>query len=132
MQAIEALRIAAPYELGVPRSSMHGSFGALAPVYVRGEAYLALHRGADAAAEFRKVLAHPGVIGSDPVGALARLQLARAYAMQGEEGKAMDAYRALEALWQGADSVLPAVRQATAESAKLRGSATGAALHHPM
>lgn len=132
MQAIEALRIAAPYEFGVPRSSMHGSFGALAPVYVRGEAYLALHRGADAAAEFRKVLAHPGVIGSDPVGALARLQLARAYAMQGEEGKAMDAYRALEALWQGADSVLPAVRQATAESAKLRGSATAAALHHPM
>jgi tetratricopeptide (TPR) repeat protein len=132
MQAIEGLRIAAAYELGVPRSSMHGSFGALAPVYVRGEAYLSLHRGADAAAEFGKVLAHSGVIGSDPVGALARLQLARAYAMQGEEDKARDAYHELEALWQGADAALPAVRQATAESVKLHGNAIGAALHHPM
>jgi Tfp pilus assembly protein PilF len=131
MQAIEALRIAAPYELGVPRSSMHGSFGALAPVYVRGEAYLALHRGVDAAAEFRKILAHPGVVGSDPVGALARLQLARAYAMEGDEDKTMGAYRELEALWHDADAGTPAVRQAAAENAR-HGTAAGAALHQPM
>lgn len=131
-QAIEALRIATPYEFGAPRSSMHGSFGALATVYVRGEAYLALHRGADAAAEFRKVLAHPGVVGSDPVGALARLQLARAYAMEGDEGKAQDVYRELEALWHGADAGTPAVRQAAAENARLHGTAADAARHHPM
>jgi DNA-binding winged helix-turn-helix (wHTH) protein/tetratricopeptide (TPR) repeat protein len=115
-QAIDALQIAAPYDLGVPRSSMHGLFGALATVYVRGEAYLGLHRGAEAAAEFRKILANPGVVESDPVGALARLQLARAYAMHGDKARAKAAYRDLGDLWKSADPDVPAVRQAMAES----------------
>jgi tetratricopeptide (TPR) repeat protein len=51
-KAIELLQAAAPYYLGVPPSSFHGFFGALYPVYVRGEAYLAAHQGAEAAAEF--------------------------------------------------------------------------------
>ncbi len=115
-QGIEALRIATPYDLGAPRSSMHGSFGALATVYVRGEAYLGLHHGAEAAAEFRKILANPGVVESDPVGALARLQLARAYAMHGDTARAKAAYRDLGDLWESADPGVPAVRQAVAES----------------
>ena len=74
-KAIELLQIAVPYELGVPRSSFHGFFGALYPVYVRGEAYLAAHQGAEAAAEFQKILDHRGIVVSDPIGALAHLQL---------------------------------------------------------
>ncbi len=77
-KALELLQIAAPYELGAPRSSVHGFFGALYPVYVRGEAYLASHQGAEAAAEFQKILDHRGIVVSDPIGALAHLQLGRA------------------------------------------------------
>ncbi len=82
-KAIELLQIAVPYELGTPRSSIHGFFGALYPVYVRGEAYLAAHQGAEAAAEFQKILDHRGIVVSDPIGALAHLQLGRAFAYVG-------------------------------------------------
>ena len=60
----------------------------LHPVYVRGQAYLMLHQGKEAAAEYQKFLDHPGAVGNFPLGALARLGLARAYAMQGEPVKA--------------------------------------------
>src|ERR1039458_6479490 len=70
-KAIELLQIAVPYDLGAPRSSFHGFFGTLYPVYVRGEAYLAAHQGAEAAAEFQKILDHRGIVVSDPIGALA-------------------------------------------------------------
>ena len=60
-----------------------GFFGALYPVYVRGEAYLAAHQGAEAAAEFQKILDHRGIVVSDPIGALAHLQLGRAFAVVG-------------------------------------------------
>ena len=73
-KAIELLQVTAPYELGVSRLL----FGALYPVYFRGEAYLAAHQGAEAAIEFQKLLDHRGIVGSDPIGALAHLQLARA------------------------------------------------------
>ena len=86
-KAIELLQIAAPYELGAPRSSFHAIYGVLYPIYVRGEAYLALHQGAQAAAEFQKILDHRGIVSSDPVGAMARLQIGRAYAMSGRPGK---------------------------------------------
>jgi tetratricopeptide (TPR) repeat protein len=74
-KAIEELQAAVPYQTGVARSII----GAMYPVYVRGEAFLAEGRGAEAAAEFQKILDHRGVVVSDPVGALARLQLARAH-----------------------------------------------------
>jgi DNA-binding winged helix-turn-helix (wHTH) protein/tetratricopeptide (TPR) repeat protein len=119
-EAIAALQVAVPYDLGAPRSSMHGSFGALYTVYVRGEAYLAAGRGADAAGEFRKVLAHRGVVATDPVGALARLQLARAYAMQGQARQAQAAYRSFLALWQAADPDIPVLVQARREYASLK------------
>ncbi len=62
------------------------------PVYVRGEAYLALHDGAKAAAEFEKIVGHRGIVISDPVGAMARLELGRSYAMAGDGAKAKAAY----------------------------------------
>jgi hypothetical protein len=82
-KALELLQPAAPYELGSHRSSFSGLFGNLYPIYVRGEAYLAAHRGAEAAAEFQKIIEHRGIVVSDPIGALAFLQLARAYSISG-------------------------------------------------
>lgn len=86
---------------------------------MHGEAYLAEHRGAQAAAEFHDIIDHPGVVVSDPMGALARLQLARAYQVQGDTAKAEAAYGDLRNRWKGADADLPAVRAAAMESALL-------------
>ena len=119
-RAIESLQVTVPYELGTQRSWIHGNFGALYPVYVRGLAYLALHQGAEAASEFRKILGHPGIVISDPVGAMARLQIARAYALQGETAKAKTAYQEFLNLWQNADTEVPVYKQAQDEFAKLR------------
>src|SRR5271157_495953 len=119
-RAVELLQVAVPYELGTQRSWIHGNFGALYPVFVRGQAYLAAHQGAEAATEFRKILDHPGVVISDPVGALARLQLARAYAMQGDTAKAKAAYLDFLTLWKDADPDVTILQQAKAEYAKLQ------------
>jgi predicted Zn-dependent protease len=120
VKAIELLQVAAPYELGVPRSSFHAIYGALYPIYVRGEAYLALHQGAQAAAEFQNILDHPGIAVNDPIGALARLQIGRAYAMSGETVKAKAAYKDFLTLWKDADADIPVLQQAKAEYAKLQ------------
>jgi len=119
-RAVELLQVAVPYELGVQRSSIHGNFGALYPVYVRGEAYLAVDQGTEAAIEFQKILDHRGIVVSDPVGALARLQLGRAYAMQGDIAKAKAAYQDFLTLWKDADPDIPIYKQAKAEYAKLQ------------
>jgi len=74
-KAIELLQANVPYELGSPQSSFSVFYGVLYPVYVRGLAYLMMHRGNDAATEFRNTLDHPGIVVNDPIGALARLQL---------------------------------------------------------
>ena len=87
-KAIELLQSATPYEM----SSMSSS-GALYPVYVRGESYLAAHRGNEAAAEFQKILDHRGIVVNAPIGALAHLGLVRAYALSGDEAKAKAAYQ---------------------------------------
>ena len=92
-KAIALLQVAVPYELGSPRTALHANFGALYPVYVRGEAYLAAHQSSQAAAEFQKILDHRGIVLSDPIGALAHLQLGRAFAMSGDKTKARTAYR---------------------------------------
>jgi eukaryotic-like serine/threonine-protein kinase len=118
-KAIELLQVAVPHELGTPRSSIHGLFGALYPVYVRGEAYLALHQGADAATEFQKILDHRGIVVSDSIGALAHLQLGRAYAIEGDTAKAKAAYQDFLTLWKDADLEIPILKQAKAEYAKL-------------
>jgi len=118
-KAIELLQSAAGNELGAPRSVPHGYFGGLYPVYVRGEAYLALHRYPEAAAEFQKILDHSGIVVSDPIGALARLQLGRALALAGHE-EAKSAYRDFLTLWKDADSNLPVLQHAKMEFAKLQ------------
>jgi predicted Zn-dependent protease len=92
----------------------------LYPVYVRGEAYLAAHQGGQAATEFQKILDHRGVLGNSPLGALTRLQLARAYVMQGDRAKAKAAYQDFLTLWKDADPDIPIYKQAKAEYARLQ------------
>ena len=115
-KAIEILQVSAPYELGVSRLL----FGALYPVYVRGEAHLAAHQGAEAAIEFQKILDHRGVVGSDPIGALAHLQLGRAYTLAGDKIKAKAAYQDFLTLWKDADPDIPIFREAKQEYARLQ------------
>ncbi len=129
--AIELLQIAVPYELGVPRAAIHGFFGALYPVYVRGEAYLAARQGAEAAAEFRKILDHRGIVASDPIGALARLKLGRAFAMSGDKTKARAAYHDFLSLWKDADPDIPILKQARKEYAKLAAGAESPTTPNP-
>ena len=85
------------------------------PVYVRGLAYLAMHRGAEAAGEFQKVIDHRGIVLSDPIGAVARVQLGRAFAASGEVQKATLAYQDFLTLWKDADREIPILKQANAE-----------------
>jgi eukaryotic-like serine/threonine-protein kinase len=115
--AIESLTDAAPYELG-----KSGSYGwtALYPVYVRGEAYLAAHQGTEAAAEFQKILDHRAIVLNSPIGALAHLQIGRAYATQGDIAKAKAAYQDFLTLWKSADPDVPVFVAAKAEYAKLK------------
>jgi serine/threonine protein kinase/tetratricopeptide (TPR) repeat protein len=119
-KAIELLQTNVPYELGEPPSSYPGFYGLLYPIYVRGQAYLAQHRGTQAATEFQKILDHPGIALNDPVGALARLQLGRAHAMAGDTAKARVAYQNFLTLWKDADPEIPVLKQAKAEYAKLQ------------
>jgi len=113
-KAIDILTAASPYELGSV------AFVSLYPVYVRGEAYLASHQGRLAAAEFQKILDHRGLVLNEPIGALAHLELGRAYAMQGGSAKAKAAYQDFLALWKDADADIPILKQAKAEYAKVR------------
>jgi len=115
-EAIESLTASAPYELG--RSGSSG-WTAMYPVYVRGEAYLAAHQGSEAAAEFQKILDHRGVVLNSPIGALAHLQIGRAYAIRGNTAKADVAYQDFLTLWKDADPDIPVLIAAKAEYAKL-------------
>src|ERR1017187_1825863 len=116
-KAIDALTPAAPYELGATAQNL--SF-ALYPVYLRGEAYVAAHQGSGAAAEFQKILDHPGVVVNEPIGALAHLGLARAYVLSGDTTKAKTAYQDFFGLWKEADPDIPILKEAKAEYAKLQ------------
>jgi serine/threonine protein kinase len=122
-RAIEVLRPAATYEFAQPGISFFGAggvaFGAMYPTYVRGMAYLALRKPADAAAEFRRIIDHPGIVLEDPMGALARLQLARAWTMAGDVGRAKASYDDLLRVWKDADAGIPVISEARAEYAKL-------------
>ena len=116
-QAVELLKVAIPVELG---DAQH-----LIPVYVRGEAYLMLHDSGAAAAEFQKFIDHYGLVVNFTWGALARLGLARAYAIQAAtdpaaRDKARTAYQNFLTLWKDADPDIPIYKQAKAEYAKLQ------------
>ena len=116
-RAIELLKVASTIELSSATADLTIF---LCPVYVRGEAYLTLHDGRAAAAEFQKFIDHRGVVMNFPWGALARLGLARAYAMQGDTAKAKSAYHDFLTLWKDADPDIPILKEAKAEYAKLQ------------
>jgi eukaryotic-like serine/threonine-protein kinase len=110
-QALELLKPSSGYEFG-PYSP--------ALVYVRGEAYLKAGDGQDAAAEFQKIIDNRTVVANDLLGALAHLQLGRAYVVQADAGKARAAYQQFLTLWKDADPDIPILKQAKAEYAKLQ------------
>jgi serine/threonine protein kinase/Tfp pilus assembly protein PilF len=116
-QAIVSSEGAAPYEFGQPPPLQEGT---MYPAYLRGEAYLAEHNGSAAAGEFQKFLDHRGLVTNFPLGALARLGLARAYALSGDTAKAKAAYQDFLTLWKDADPDIPILKEAKAEYAKLR------------
>jgi len=116
-QALVSLEAAAPYELGEPPPMQEGT---LYPAYLRGEVYLAAHNGSAAATEFQKLLDHRGIVINCPLGSLARLGIARAYAMAGDTVKAKTAYQNFLSLWKDADPDIPILKQANAEYAKLQ------------
>jgi tetratricopeptide (TPR) repeat protein len=119
-KALEMTQVATPYDLAVPGTAYYtGSFfGALYPVYVRGLAYSRMGRHREAAVEFQKLLDHPGIMLNDPIGPMARLQLARALAASGDRAKSAVAYKDLLTLWKDADQDIPVVQEAKTESAK--------------
>lgn len=116
-RALEALTPAERYELGLIENA--ASFSGY-PVYLRGQAYLAAGQGGPAAAEFQKLIDHPGVVLNEPIGALAHLGLARAYALSGDQAKAEAAYRDFLGLWKDADPDTPIYVQAKSEYAALK------------
>jgi hypothetical protein len=102
--------------LGLAGSSNYSTY--LYPVYVRGQAYLASHQGAAAAAEFQKLLNWPGVVSNEPIGALAQLGMGRARAMNGETTEARSAYNSFLGLWKNADNGFPLFSAVQAEAPK--------------
>ena len=116
-QALVLLEAAAPYELGEPPPVQEGT---LYPAYLRGQAYLAAHNGSAAAMEFQKLLDHRGIVINFPLGALAHLGLARAYALFGDTAKSKTAYQDFFALWKDADPDIPILKEAKAEYARLQ------------
>jgi serine/threonine protein kinase/tetratricopeptide (TPR) repeat protein len=116
-QAVVDLEGAAPYELGTPQQF---ELGTMYPVFLRGLAYLRSGKNVQAAAEFQKFMDHRGVVINFPLGALARLQLARAYSFAGDTEKAKAAYHDFFTLWKDADPDIPILKEAKAEYAKLQ------------
>jgi len=116
-QAVQLLQPASAYELGEPSQFI---FGTMYPVYVRGQAYLKARQGQQAAAEFQKFLDHRGITANFPLGALAHLGLARAYALSGDTAHARIAYQDFFGLWKDADPDIPILKEAKTEYDKLK------------
>jgi eukaryotic-like serine/threonine-protein kinase len=119
--SVERLQIALPYELAVNGLNFnHFYLGGLHSAYVRGKALLSAHQYPEAAAEFQKILDHRGIVGADPIGALAHLQLGRAFALSGDLAKSKTAYQDFLTFWKDADPDIPILKEAKAEYAKLQ------------
>jgi eukaryotic-like serine/threonine-protein kinase len=114
-QALEYLERAAPYELGTADTFINYLY----PAYVRGQAYLRVHKGTAAAADFQNMLDHRGIVQNFVTGSLAHVQIGRAYAMTGDTAKAKAAYQDFFNLWKDADPDIPILKQAKAEYNKL-------------
>jgi eukaryotic-like serine/threonine-protein kinase len=113
--AVDALKVATPYDLGTGPTAGNGI-----SVYVRGLAYLRAKQGKEAAQEFRKLVDNPSITLGNELSALAQLGLARAYALIGDKDKSRKAYQDLLALWKDADPDLAPLKEAKAEYAKLQ------------
>jgi len=118
-KAIELLQATLPYERGESPSSFFGFYGMYYSAYLRGEAYLAERQGLPAAAEFQKILDHPGVVISDPIGALAHLEQGRAFALLGDKVRAKAAYREFLQLSKEADPGISVFERARVEDVNL-------------
>ena len=114
-EALVTLEAVRPYEFG---TGPHAA-GAT-PVVLRGLTYLKMRDGVKAAAEFQRVLDHRGATGFDINYPLSRLNLARAYVVQGDTAKARTAYQDFFAMWKDADPGIPVLQQAHAEYEKLK------------
>ncbi len=114
-KAVTYLQTAAPYELGGA-----GPIASIYPAFVRGQAFLRARQGAQAAAEFQKLIDHRGIVGNLPTGALAHLDLGRAYALAGDSARAHTAYQDFFALWKDADPDIPILVAAKSEYANLK------------
>ncbi len=119
-RAIELLRLSLPFDRGIPPCYAPYFFGAFYTAYVRGLAYLAAKQGTEAAVEFQKIIDGRSIVVSDPVGALAHLQLGRALLLSGDTAKARLAYKNFLALWQDADQDIPILINARKESTALQ------------
>ena len=115
--AVAALDAIASHELAV---SANSALIPMLPVYVRGQAYLAAHQGAEAAAQFQMIVDHPGIVGNTVIGSLAHLGLARSFSLQGDTAKSKVAYQNFLAVWKDADTDVPVLKQAEAEYAQLK------------
>jgi serine/threonine protein kinase/tetratricopeptide (TPR) repeat protein len=121
VESVELLQTALRYELAVTGLNFPQFYlGGLYSAYVRGDALMSLQRPVEAAAEFQKILDHRGLVGLDPIGVLAHLQLGRVFARAGDTTKARAAYEAFLALWKDADADVPILKSATAEYQRLR------------
>jgi eukaryotic-like serine/threonine-protein kinase len=118
-KALAGLEATTQYELGTPLPQFEVG-GSLYPVYIRGQVYLLLHKGKEAAAEFQDFLDHRGIALNSPLGALARLQLGRAYALQDNSAQSKAAYQGFFGLWGDADRDIPILITAKSEYAKLK------------
>jgi eukaryotic-like serine/threonine-protein kinase len=118
-RALATLESARPYELGQSSIFQVVAFGPMYPIYLRGQAFLVRQQGQEAAAEFQRIIAHPGLTQNFPFASLAHLQLARARVLQGDREKARAAYREFLARWKDADAGAPDLIAAKAELASL-------------
>ena len=113
--ALELLQAPAPYETGGPPPFQMST---LYPAFLRGEAYLAAHKGTEAAAQFQKIIDHPGMTLNFPLGALAHLGLGRARTLSGDMTGAKAAYQDFFTLWKNADADIPILKAAQSESSR--------------
>jgi serine/threonine protein kinase/predicted Zn-dependent protease len=116
--AVQRLESAERFDFGIP-GSWAGFYGNLYSPYVRGLAHLAAHKGAEAAVEFQKIVDHRQIVWSDPVGAIARLELGRAWTAANDSRKAKAAYEDFLTLWKDADHDIPILKRAKLEYANL-------------
>jgi serine/threonine protein kinase/tetratricopeptide (TPR) repeat protein len=118
-KALDVMKVSLPYDRGVPPSAAPFFIGPFYTTYVRGLAYLSARQGPEAVAEFQKIIDGRTIVASDPIGALAYLQLARALVLSGDTAKARSAYQQFLTIWKDADPDIPIFIQAKKEFAGL-------------